>query len=67
MPAASWLQLSVYIAALALLGVTAWVKRNDSKIKAKADEDKKIDSLSNADDILSELDRLRNEPPANRG
>lgn len=50
---------------LLILWTTWWINKNNSVKKAKDDEDKKIDSVSNADDILIELDRLR-EPPTNR-
>tara|TARA_R110000868_G_scaffold410346_1_gene698059 strand:- start:2398 stop:2598 length:201 start_codon:yes stop_codon:yes gene_type:complete len=44
-----------------------WKSKNDADIKkAIADEDKKIDAITNADDTIVELDRLLNESPANR-
>lgn len=56
---------------LALLGLTGtiwawWANNTAQKKKAIEDEDKKIDSVTNADDTIVELDRLRNEPPSNR-
>lgn len=54
------------ILTLAILIFKAVVDSNAVK-KAQIDaEDKKIDSITNADDTIVELDRLRNEPAANR-
>lgn len=46
---------------LAVLVFQWWLKKNDDKKKAKDDEDKRIDAISNADDTLRELDRLRDK------
>lgn len=56
---------------LALLGLAGtlfawWINNNSQKKQRISDEDKKIDSISNADDAIVEFDRLRNEPPSNR-
>jgi hypothetical protein len=44
---------------LGIIGVSAavftwWVKANDSKIKAKEEEDAKIDAINSADDVIHE-------------
>lgn len=62
------LVLQILLAVIGL-GVSVWawwVKKQDSIKKAIDDEDKKINAVSNADDTIVELDRLRNEPPSNR-
>ncbi len=65
MPPGTILQLLVGLVALALLFLTWWIKNHDEIKKKVNDEDKKIDAVSDADDTLIELDRLR-QPPANR-
>lgn len=61
MPTGSIVQLVCGIIALALVWTTWWMKRNDSRIKERDEEDKRIDATDNADDVLIELDRLRNK------
>jgi hypothetical protein len=56
---------------LGLIGIMAtllawWIKNDADKKKRISDEDAKIEAVSNADDTIVELDRLRNEPPTNR-
>ena len=60
--------LSIILAAigLATLIIKACLDKSKEKKEKQDAEDKRIDSISNADDTLAELDRLRNEPPANR-
>lgn len=59
------LQILLAILGLGATVLTWWIKNNADKKKAIANEDKKIDVVSNADDVLIELDRLR-ESPTNR-
>ena len=49
------------LAALGVLILTAYYKKSDEKRKSIEDEDKKIDSLGNADDIMRQSGELRDK------
>lgn len=60
------LQILIAVLTLAASVFAWWVKKNADKQKRITDEDAKIEAVTNADSTIIELDRLRNEPPANR-
>ena len=51
---------------IVLIIIKQYISAQDDRKKRLNAEDARIDSINNADGILSELDRLRNEPAANR-
>lgn len=56
------LQIILGLVGLASTVFIWWIKQDQDKKKVIEDEDKKIDAVSNADDTIVELDRLRHQP-----
>lgn len=58
----SWLTAIGLLLYLMILGLKWGTKVHDDKATLIYEEDKKIDDCNNADDVIVEFDRLRQQP-----